>query len=133
MAVLVRSLAGRLGDVASKRRKVRSLMLFVMTMFCIATLFCSFSKSFSTMMFYMAFVSIMDSIYWVVIPIHVSEITKGIYSEHAFALFNSVGSFATLAGPPFLGKHLSQFEVLIEIGLPSVVTNLFAPEYIIHK
>ena len=53
----------------------------------------------------MGFVSIMDSIYWVAIPIHVSEVTKGIYTEHAFALFNCVGSFATLAGPPFLGKH----------------------------
>ena len=105
VAVVVRSLAGRLGDVASRRRKVRFLILLVMAMFCTATILCSFTKSFTTMMFYMGFVSIMDSIYWVAIPIHVSEVTKGIYTEHAFALFSCVGSFATLAGPPFLGKH----------------------------
>ena len=105
VAVVIRSIVGRFGDFATKRRKVRHLMLTVMTLFSVATILCSFTKSFTLMMLYMGFVSIMDSIYWVVIPLHVSEVTKGMHSEHAFALFSCVGSFATLGGPPFLGKH----------------------------
>ena len=58
------------------------------------------------MILYMAVVSLMDSVYWVVLPLHVTEVTRNVDSEHAFALFNCVGSFATLGGPPFLGKIL---------------------------
>ncbi|CAB4040245.1 monocarboxylate transporter 10-like [Paramuricea clavata] len=103
VAVVVRSIAGRLGDVAQRRRKVRYLMLIVMILFSIATILCAFTKSFTWMMVYMSFVSLVDSIYWVVIPLHVSEVTDKSYSEHAFALFSCAGSFATLGGPPFLG------------------------------
>ena len=63
-------------------------------------------------MCYMGFISIMDSIYWVVIPLHVKEVANRKHSEHAehaFALFSCVGSFATLGGPPFLGKNFSSF------------------------
>jgi predicted MFS family arabinose efflux permease len=104
VAVVIRSIVGRFGDLASRRRKVRYLMLTVMMLFSIATIICSFTKSFTMMMCYMGFVSIMDSIYWVVIPLHVSEVTRGVHSEQAFALFSCAGSFATLGGPPFLGK-----------------------------
>lgn len=110
VAVVVRAIVGRIGDLAARRRKVRCLMLAVMVLFSLATILCSFTKSFTMMMFYMGFVSIVDSIYWVVIPLHVSEITRGIHSEHAFALFNCVGSFSTLGGPPFLGKLSLTFD-----------------------
>jgi predicted MFS family arabinose efflux permease len=110
VAVVVRSIAGRIGDVVQRRRKVRYLMLIVMILFSIATIICSFTKSFTWMMVYMSFVSVVDSIYWVVIPLHVNEVTDKSYSEHAFALFSCAGSFATLGGPPFLGKHFSKFE-----------------------
>lgn len=104
VAVLVRSVAGRFGDLASRKRKVRLLILSVMTLFTVATVLCSFTHSFVLMMLYMAFISVMDSVYWVVLPLHVAEIVKGWRTEHAFALFSCVGSFATLGGPPFLGR-----------------------------
>lgn len=109
VAVVVRSIAGRFGDLASRRRKVRLVMLMVMIFFSIATALCSMTKSFTMMMSYMGFVSVMDSIYWVIIPLHVSEVTRGVNSEYAFALFNCVGSIATLGGPPLLGKNVSMF------------------------
>lgn len=65
------------------------------------------TTSFSVLMFYMAFVSVVDSIHWLIIPLLVSEITNGVHTDNAVALFNCVASFATLGGPPFLGKSHS--------------------------
>ena len=104
VAVVTRSIVGRLGDIAYRRRKVRFVVLAVMILFTLATITCSTTKTFAMMMGYMGFVSIVDSIYWVIIPLHVSEVTKGVHAEHGFALFNCVGSFAILGGPPLLGK-----------------------------
>ena len=55
-------------------------------------------------MLYMAFVAVMDSIYWIIEPLLASEVTDGINPDKGFAFFNCIGSFALLGGPPSLGK-----------------------------
>lgn len=103
VAVATRFTMGSLGDIATRRRKVRYISLTVMILFSISTVLCSFTRSLSLLMCYMAFVSVVDSIYWVMTPLLVKEITRGVHSENAYALFNCMGSFATLGGPPLLG------------------------------
>lgn len=109
VAVVVRSFAGRFGDLAARGKKVKYLMLSVMMLFSVGTIVCSTTKSFTFLMVYMGFISVMDSVYWVVLPLYVTEITNGLPSEHAFALFSCIGSFATLGGPPFLGNCFETF------------------------
>ena len=113
-AVMIRFPAGYLGDIASRRKKMRFIALAVILLFSISTIICALTTSFSMLMLYMAFVSIVDSIHWVTLPLLVSEITKDIHSDNAVALFNCIGSFATLGGPPALGKSLQVKTVVVE-------------------
>ena len=104
--MVVRYSTGRLGDIASRRKKMRFIALSVIILFSFSTILCTLTTSFSMLMLYMAFVSVVDSIHWVMLPLLVSEITKDVHSDKAVALFNCIGSFATLGGPPALGKNV---------------------------
>ena len=103
-SVVTRFTVGRFGDMASKHEKIKYIVLICMALFSFSTLLCSMTTTFSLFILYMVFVSIVDSVYWIIQPLFITEVTGGIYSDKAFALLNCIGSFAMLSGPPALGK-----------------------------
>lgn len=102
-SVVTRFTVGRFADMASKHKKIKYIVFIIMTLFSISTLVCSLTTYFPLLVMYMVFVSIVDSVYWIIQPLFVTEVTEGIHSDKGYALFNCIGSFAMLGGPPVLG------------------------------
>ena len=102
--VVTRFSIGHILDIAVKHKKISHIAFLDITLFSLSTLLCSLTTSFPLLMLYMAFVAVMDSIYWIIEPLLASEVTDGINPDKGFAFFNCIGSFALLGGPPSLGK-----------------------------
>ena len=100
---VARLIIGRIGDIALKHGKVKTVIQITFVLYGILNFTCSFLRAFPLLLLYMALIGILDGVWWVSYSILIMEITGGYYFNEAFSLSHLTGACVALIGSPISG------------------------------
>lgn len=97
---------GLIGDFASRRKIITHVASTVATLFGLASGLCSLTQHLPLMILYMTVIGFLEGMFWVIVPLMMYELTRGVNADYAFSFITLITAVGYLTGPSSMGKFV---------------------------